>query len=189
MSWPRISRAARTAIVERLANVTTGFNPNLLAAFADAGITAPRGWKIPIDFVGSSFNFFQADITPQDLDDTTVSTYPAMTLYTKRSDNQNLEKARMYTGPVIVKINFFASWISSKALPDFETVGDCYEEALFQTFNNTSNPAVVAWAVGPSLSYNGDLSIERSKLSKDGENWFQDYMATLIVDVFASSAS
>ncbi len=188
MSWPKISRAARTAVVERLGNVTNGFNPNLVSAMADAAIEVPSGWKLPIVFSPPTFNFWQADIAPAELDPTSISSYPSMALFSKRSANTNMDKFRLFAGPVNLTLCFFASWMSSKALPDFETIGDCVEEALVQTFNS-DDPAVVAWATGPTILYNGDISIARSKLSRDTESWYQDYVANLVVEVFANTAS
>lgn len=188
MSWPKISRAARTAVLERLANISTGFNANLALAMADADIEPPIGWKLPIDFDSDSFNFWQADLKPDDKDSTSESTYPSIALFTKRSSNENAEKFRLMAGPVNMVLRFHASWLSSKALPDFETTIDCVEEALYQTFNSDA-PDVVAWAVGPTILYNGDIAMIRSQLSKDGESWYQDLTASLVVEVFASTAS
>jgi hypothetical protein len=188
MPWSQISRGARTAVVERLANVSTGFNPNLALAMADADIEAPAGWKLPIVFEAPTFNFWQADIAPAELDPTSPVTYPSMALFSKRSANENADKFRLFAGPVNLTLCFFASWMSSKALPDFETIGDCVEEALVQTFNSDA-PDIVSWATGPNILYNGDIAISRSKLSRDTESWYQDYVANLVVEVFANTAS
>lgn len=188
MPWPKISRGVRLAVVDRLSNVINGFTPNLLLAIADAGIAVPDGWTLPIDFGVESLNFFQADIDPHDLDDTTPTTFPAMTVYSDRSANTNDEKFRLFAGPVTIHVRMFVSWTSSAALPDFETIGDCVEEAFYQTFNS-SDPAVVAWACTDQFAYNGELAFARGKLSQDGESWFQDYGVSIAVDAYANSAS
>lgn len=188
MPWPQISRAARTAVVQRLNTAGTGFNANLTLAMADAAIDTPVGWDLPIVFDSPSFNFWQADLNPTQIDSTSVSSYPSIALFTKRSANDNTEKFRLVAGPVNLILRFHGSWPNSKALPDFETTMDCVEEALYQTFNSDV-PDVVSWATGPNILYNGDLAIVRSQLSKDGESWYQDLTASMVVEVFASTAS
>ena len=184
MPTPQISRAARARIRQRLANVTTGFNPYLVAALADAGITAPAGWKLPIDFSSSpSLNFFEADLTADELDETSPITYPCMTLFALGATEGNLEKYKMFSGVVTFGLNIFCSWVSSRALPDFETVTDCVEEALYQTFNGSANPA---WATDSVLVFNGELSCQRSGLSKNAENWFQTLACKLTCEVHAN---
>lgn len=181
MPTPRISRAARIAIVSRLSNVTTGFTPNLVSRLADAGITPPIGWKLPISYDAGSFNFFQGDLSAQDLDNTSTITYPAQTLFSTGAVNNNREKFHMFAGTCVFGLNTMCSWKSGKALPDFETVMDCVEEALFITFNSQNNQA---WATDDQLSYNGDLSLQRTKLSKGAENFYQAMIGRLTIDVY-----
>lgn len=179
----QVSRACRTAIIFRMANVSNGFTPRLLAALSDAAIALPTGWRLPILFDNSGRNFFNADIDPGDLDSTSSITYPAMALYALRAVNQNKEKFRAFSGEVEFGLNFFATWINSRALPDFETVMDCVEEALIGTFNAE---LTIDWSVGNSLVYNGDISIARSRLSKDSANWFQTLASRLTLEVHAA---
>lgn len=186
MAWPQISRVARTAVVARLSDNATGFNPNLVTAMADADVEAPIGWRLPIDFGEGSQNFFQGDLNPEDIDSTTGSTYPALTLFSQKSANVNDEKFRLFAGPVLIKIRFFASWTSGSSLPDFETIGDCVEESFYETFNDNS-PAIVQWSTGPNTLYNGEMSIDRSRLIKGGENWSQQFLVSLQMEVLASS--
>src|SRR5881394_893370 len=135
MPVPKISRLARTRIVERLAHNSTGFNAYFNAAIQDAAIDLPLGWKLPINFEAGSRNFFQGGINAFDLDSTSISTYPVITLYSLGASEQNNEKFRLFSGVVTFGLTVFCSWKSAKALPDFETPMDCVEEALYRTFN------------------------------------------------------
>lgn len=180
MPTPQISRAARTRIQARLADVATGFNPYLVAAMADASLATPIGWKLPINFGAPSFNFFQADLTADELDETTNVTYPVITLFATGLVEQNLEKFRLFSGAVTFGLNVFLSWKSGRALPDFETAIDCVEEALLRTFNGSP---VSAWATDDQLVYNGEISCQRSGLSKATENWYQALASRLTVEV------
>jgi hypothetical protein len=177
-----ISRAVRIATKNRLAHASTGFTPRLETELATASFVAPPNFVLPIQFDGSGYNFFEADINPQDLDETSEVRYPFLTLFTPRSRNQNLEKFSLFAGPVAIQINVFASWMNESALPDFETFGDCVESAMYGTFNDQAlrDWANIASIPGQAnLVWNGNLAFERSRVIQAGENWLQSYSAQL----------
>lgn len=180
----RISRQVRNAALTRLSDVSTGFNPRLTLALADAGLVLPYGFVLPIDFSPASLNFFQADIVPADIDTTSASTYPAMVLFSNRSRDAKLEKFNLFAGPVFISIKFFVSWINSRLLPDFETFGDCVEEAMYGTFND---PALRDWGNALGVVWNGDISFERSRLTQDAKNWLQSYHIPLTFELHVAT--
>src|SRR6185437_11801779 len=106
----QVSRAGRLAIVERLSDANTGFMPLFTAALADAGVEIPEDWVLPIDFTAGSTNFFQANITPDLIDQGSSMTLPLMTVFWRGSRNANLEKFFTFAGPVQFGINFFTTW-------------------------------------------------------------------------------
>lgn len=191
----QISRAARAAIKARLADTLTGFNPLILAAFADAGVDPPIGTRLPIDYSAGSYNFFQANIGPDQIQDSTALTLPFQTLFTMNTEDKQLEKFWTFSGSLVIGINCFWSWTANSVLNDMEVVGDCYEEALVQTFNSTAvDPAgngryvIADWSQRANtqdmnLVYNGDISVRRGPLLMAGENWQQEFSAVLGLDV------
>jgi hypothetical protein len=190
----KISRAARAAIKSRLADPANGFNPLLLAAFSDAGVQPPIGTRLPIDYSAGSKNFFQANIGPESLLDSTPVTLPFQTLFTMSAEDRKLEKFWTFAGPVVIGINCFWSWKATAAMNDMEVVGDCYEEALVQVFNSTAaapgGGVIADWSnranmAGVNLVYNGDIVVRRGPLAMADENWQQEFSAVLGLDVHA----
>jgi hypothetical protein len=178
----QISRITRAAILARLSDPDTGFAPRLTASFIDAGISPPIGVQLPISYAPGSRNFFQANIWPKDLDESTTVTYPFQTLYSDDSRNANLEKFATFAGPVQIGLNCFWSWKASAGLYDMETPGDCYEEAFYGTFND---PAIADWSqtFDGRIVFNGDISLKRTKITMDAENWIQGFLGVIGVDV------
>lgn len=188
----QISRAARAAIKARLADSLNGFNPLILAAYADAGVQPPIGTKLPIDYSAGSKNFFQANIGPENLLESTPVTLPFQTLFTMSAEDRQLEKFWAFTGPVTIGINCFWSWKATAAMNDMEVVGDCYEEALVQVFNSTANApgggVIADWSNRANtntvnLVYNGDIVVRRGPLAMADANWQQEFSAVLGLDV------
>jgi hypothetical protein len=194
----KVSRFARSAVKARLANTVSGFNPRLTAALADAGLTtlAP-GFTLPLSFADDSKNFFQADLDETDFERSTAFTFPFLTLYTIKSTNTHEEKFRSFDGVVVLGMSIYVSWTSSGARRDMESVVDCFEEALYQTFDSMENnpeatgQVIAEWANAYSVAagsnfslvYNGDLDVARGKIKSGGHNWVQPIYAQMTVEV------
>ncbi len=180
-----ISRLARAAVYQRLADPDTGFNPTFEASRIDARLPVPRGMRFNIDFSPTSKNFFQANLLPADLDATSNFTSPYMTLFSTNMQNRNLEKFRAFAGTVQIGINFFVVWTGSGAFTDMETPGDLYEEALVSTFNADG---VAEWAqeFDPRIVYNGDIHIRRTAVkidAADTQDWLQGFYGLLDLEI------
>lgn len=177
-----ISRAVRQAVKNRLADDVSGFTPRLEMYLATESFLIPPNFVLPIQFDGSSYNFFEADLDTKYFDETTAITYPVLTLFSARSRNANLEKFSLFAGLVSVQINVFASWTNESADADFAVFGDCAETALYATFNDQSlrdwaNQASIPGQV--NVVWNGEMSFNRSRIVAAAENWQQTYSAVL----------
>lgn len=177
----QVSRACRNAVIDRISDANNGFTPRLIAALADASQDIPLGWKLPVVFDNSARNYISGDVAPEDLDSTSNVTYPFVSLFSLRAVNENQQKFQAFSGPVYLGLNVFLSWGASRLLPDFESIADCVEEAVIATFNSAQT---IAWTYNRGgLVYNGDISCDRSRLSKDAENWFQTLAFKLTLEV------
>jgi hypothetical protein len=163
----QISKRVRDAVLAKLAHVTVGFNANLAAAVATASYGTEQPFTIDWS-AGTSKNLFIGPLAPSQIDDTTPSAYPLVSLYTVRSGQTGAQKFNLFSGEVVMGLDFHLSWIDSKARPIFDDRADLVEDAVVKTFNDAS-------FVPPSaVSYNGDVTLDRGPVSEgDGENWRQ----------------
>jgi hypothetical protein len=186
LSILRISRIAMGGVVQRLANPDTGFNPRLVTAMSDAGLSAPNGFKLPISFAANSRNFYQADVAPPDFIRTTAYTLPMMTLFSVSSTNKRLEKFATFAGTVELRMNIWFSWSASRALQDMESIGHCFEEAIIGSFNDEP---IADWSLqyDSRLVYDGDVWMRRSAIERDEESWSQQLQVGMLMDVQAHS--
>jgi hypothetical protein len=159
----QISKAVREAVHRRLSDPATGFNVNLQAVAPDYDIR-----PFTIDWSENSKQFFQGFLTPDDLDDTTASRYPMVMLFAINSANQNLQKFTLFSGVVVIGLDFHLSWRAGNALKNFEDLSDAVEDAVYTTLNGTD---FQAW--GAPLAYNGEVQMQKRPLEMAGEHWRQ----------------
>jgi hypothetical protein len=180
----QVSSAGLAAALRRLSDANTGFTPLFTTALADAGIEIPEDWILPIDFTANSTNFFQANITPDLIDQGATMTFPLMTLFWRGSRNANLEKFFTFSGPVQFGINFFTTWEAQNPYGNMAAIASAYEAAILSTFNA---PAIADWAqqTKMQLVYNGDIQIEQGPILMGGESVLQCYYGTLGMDIHA----
>lgn len=147
----------------RLADPATGFNANLESVASDYGI-AP----FVIDWSDKSKQFFQGFLAPDDLDETTASKYPMVMLFAINSANQNFQKFALFSGVVVIGLDFHLSWRATNA-KNFEDLSDAVEDAAYATLNGTD---FQAWGA-PTVAFNGEVQMQKRPLEMAGEHWRQ----------------
>jgi len=160
----QISRAVRDAVRGRLKDASTGFNKNLADVASSYGIQA-----FEIRFGDPTRNFFQGNLAPESLDAAGIFDVPLILLYTANSANQNIQKFTLFSGVVTAVVEVYLEWRSARALPDFASLQDAVEDAMYKTFNDSSIQGEWSGAV----NYNGDMAMVPSPVTMAGENWRQ----------------
>lgn len=169
----QISNLVRGASLSKLADSVTGFNANIVAAIATGNYgTEPA---TAIDFVSIGKSFFVGQLTPGEIDDSTPSVYPMGFIYTTRTRSTKAQKFNLFSGMVEIGLEFVVEWPQSRATPNFELRGELYEDAVIKTFNDPSFTPFLPVTV----SYDGDITMSRSKVSEAGENWQQTFIFRL----------
>ncbi len=160
---------ARVAVAMRLADPSTGFNPNYTAAL----VNYPTAPAFTIDFTSpTSKNFFMGQMTPDQVQGTSAFTYPLVRLWAKAGANKNAQKFQRFAGPVRVYGAVDLSnklFKSARLIHDSETWGDAIIGTMVETFNG---PAVqYPWM--QAVVYDGTIAWERGPLEENASNWRQ----------------
>jgi len=168
-----IAAKVRQKVRERLADVSTGLNPNLIAVCADSNYAITR--PMQIDFGASTKQFWQGEYDPRQLDSTTITNYPLLIVYTVNESNQNQQKwaGARFSGSVTIIMQAWITWRNSKALRDSEVYGDAFVAAMFETFNAPSTAA--HWQ---AVGWNGGLTASRGPVDLAGEDFIQNITFT-----------
>jgi hypothetical protein len=170
-----ITKHIRTAITTLLSDSNSGFNPTLQTVCEEYGIS-----PFAIDFGVRSKNFYQGWYGYDELVQTSNFKLPVMCLYSVKTQNQNLEKFRVFSGASMIGIDLYLSWNKSSAVLDTETLGDAVTDTLYNMFNREDN-----FSFFGDVIYNGDLSINKGPLALSGDNWLQLSQSRLSVDYHA----
>ncbi len=167
-----VSKHIRDVVVNIMSDQSTGFNATLTAVSDQYQIE-----PFLIDFSSISKNFYQGWYSSKTLDITTAYKCPLMLLYTIKSQNQNLEKFRVFSGAALMGLDIYLSFKKSAAIPDTETLGDAVEATLYNLFNQESTAALYG-----DVIFNGDISIQKGPLALADTNWLQLIQSRLSFD-------
>src|SRR5260370_37158888 len=103
-----VSKHIRDTVTAILSDSDTGFNPTLTTICDQYQID-----PFLIDFGSTSKSFYQGWFTSKTLDVTTSFKCPLMLAYTIKSQNQNLEKFRTFTGAVMMGLDVYLPFSTS----------------------------------------------------------------------------
>lgn len=163
-----IGYKARNAIYQTLKQ---SFNANIQAAC--------HAYRVPpyqINFNPSSTSFYFTRVDYSDLQRAGYANdTPAMLVYTtgwteNNSGDRQALKFEMFSGVVTCNVDVYLPIKKSAVSTDSETLADATDEAIVNTLNTPS--AAPHMSTG-GLVYNGDISVQRSPVKFDGENWIQ----------------
>ena len=128
---PQISKFVRDALKAQLSASTTGFNDRLQNLAGTYGIDP---WAV--DWSSDSTNFLFGRINPALIEESSVLTYPLVTIDVLRSQNTNRVKFATFAGPVQAVIDIHHSWAEESVLQDFASFVDATEDAMVAALND-----------------------------------------------------
>ena len=162
MSAYPISKLARDAVRERLADTLAGWNVTHAALAADYGVAA-----IAVDFGATSKQFFEGAVDVDDVLGSTASKRPVFVLFTAGSVNTVAITGPLFSGQAQVILQIHIEQRSGNAVRDYESQADAIEETLYTLFLARD------WAHGAALSFGGEMSIQRGPVVPADANWRQ----------------
>lgn len=154
MSW-QLDRKLRQAVIDKLADETTGFNATM-ASIAPTAEVDP--FEINFD-LQTTANFFLGTFALENLTDEMLSRLPLMAVSSQQAINLRLRKAFTFSGEASAGIQTIIDWPGENQ--DFETLIDVVEESFLKIFNVPDEPTQ-AW--GDGIVYDGQISFTRSGL-------------------------
>ena len=157
----QISKYVRDAIKTQLAANTTGFNARLAAISSTYGITAAQ-----IDWTATSTNFIFGRMAPELFEESSVFTYPLLTIDTIRSQDMRRVKFSTFSGSVAAVIDVHHSWPDESVIADFASVVDATEDAVVACLNDK---ATQVWP--GNLLWNGQVQVQRGPIKMGGYGW------------------
>ena len=168
----QISKRVRDQIRTFLA-ASDGFNFTLESVSSTYGIT-----PFSINFGAGSFNFFQGQVDPRQLEATSVIKYPLICLFSQSIEDDNEQKFQLFSGKVNMILDVHMNFQPAKALLDFESMDDAIEDTIVQIMNRQSNQT---WDM--ETVYNGNVSLARFPVSLGATNWRQTLRFKLAFEV------
>ena len=128
----------RSQFVRNLVDPDNGINPRLVA-----NLTAYGAEGKPFDF-STSGCLWQANVSPVQLDQTSVASYPMIMVYTVNEQNRHDARFATFSGDILLVVDLHLAWKKSKAQRDMESYPDAVSAALqgvlYQSDWNGINP-------------------------------------------------
>jgi hypothetical protein len=166
-----ISKRVRDLVRARLQS-SDGLNAQFSSRFSDHGLTEPPS----IDWDVEARQFFQANLSFDDLVQNDSPVTPCVFLYVVGTDNTRQVKFRIFSGTVQVQVDVVIEVPATRAPELLEDYADLVEESLLHCFNSPTWPETQS---GP-VSYNGEIQTERTAAATDSSlNWRQVISATV----------
>ncbi len=158
-----ISKLIRDAIRAQLAADVTGLNDRL-AALAELYGVPPY----VIDWSDTSTNFIFGRVSPAAFEESSVFTYPLLTIDTVRSQDTRRVKFATFAGPVVATIDVHHSWPDQSVLADFASLVDLTEDGVISCLNDQDSQS---WP--GNLLWNGQVTLQRGAIAMGGMGWIQ----------------
>jgi hypothetical protein len=158
-----IAQIVPTALRDQLANETTGLNARI-AALAEAYGIEP----FEIDWTDTSTNFLFGRLDPALLEESSVFTYPFVTIDTARMSDVRRVKFSVFSGPVLGLIEVHHSWQQESVIADFGALVNATADAVMNCLNDQSTQA---WP--GNLLWNGRAEMLPGPLRMGGQGWLR----------------
>jgi hypothetical protein len=158
-----ISKLIRDAIKTQLSAAGTGLNDRIAALAASYGV-APYA----IDWTANSTNFIFGRVSSAAFEESSVFTYPLLTIDTVRTQHTNRVKFATFAGPVIATVDVHHSWADESVLADFASLVDLTEDAVIAALNDMNHQS---WP--GNLLWNGQVGLQRGGIAMGGYGWIQ----------------
>lgn len=164
-----ISKVVRDAVKTQLSATDSGINDRIAALTAAYTVSFSTILDpYTIDWSGEAGNFIFGRIDPQNVEASSVFSYPLLTIDTVRAQNANRIKYATFAGPVVATIDVHHSWPEQSVLADFASQVDLTEEAVIACLNDQNNQL---WP--GNLLWNGIVSTQRGPIVMGGYGWLQ----------------
>ena len=157
----QISKLIRDAIKSQAADPIFGFNPRFASVASAYGVDS-----FTIDFGPKSFNFIFGQVPPDLIEQSSVLTYPLMTIDTLTVRDTDLGRPATFAGQLDALIQLHVTWEESQAVPDFSSLPDACEDAVFAMMNDPAHMFRTN-----NVAYAGRMDMTRSPVIMAGENW------------------
>jgi hypothetical protein len=163
-----ISKIIRNALKTQIADAAAGVNARLAAL---AG-SYPDAVPYVIDWSSTSLNFIWGTLDPDKFEETSVFTYPLVTIDTLTAQDQGLIFSATFAGKVVGVIDIHHSWPNESVVADFSDQLDMSEDAFLSCIKDTSRQQ---WGGGVNnlLLMKSGVNSGRTKVTFGGQNWRQ----------------
>jgi len=162
-----ISKTIRDAILAQLSAPGSGINDRMLLLAANYGQDA-----YAIDWSDASPNFLFGRIDPDSIEESSVLTYPLVTIDTGAAVGQDIIYDSTFSGSVMALIDIHHSWPNESVLSDFASLVDMTEDAVISCLHDPNQQNI--WSsFGNLLLAKGGITSQRGRITFGGENWRQ----------------
>lgn len=171
-----ISATIRNALKGQLSDATTGMNARIAALAASYGVDT-----FEVDFSDDSVNFLMSAVDIDSVEESSVFTYPLMTIDTIGAQDLGLIFSASFSGRIQGVIDVHHTWPDESVLSEFSAPVDLTEEAIIKCLKD---PQTQNWSVfGNLLLMKGGVSSTRTKPKFAGENWRVSQRVTAIFEL------
>jgi hypothetical protein len=161
VNTPKIVGVVVAALQAQLADVATGINPRLVVLASSYDFPA-----FEIDFSATSTNFMLGRIDPAALQETSVFTFPFLTLDVIGAQDQRDIKFSIFSGPIMAMVEVHHSWPDEAIIADFSALVNATADAIFDCLND-----IQLWP--GNLLWNGKAEMRPGPLKEGGLNWLK----------------
>jgi len=172
-----VTKYVRDATRVYMADPTNCFNPRFAQVASSYSVPV-----ITVDWTPASKQYFEAWLTPDDLDDSTPSKYPMVFNHGMGSDNTHDSLPRTFSGRVETGLAF---WVTTKATDvrkattELEYTLDAIEDVVNQMFTNGNWPQLY----GAPNAICARIPAQRGRFEKGGEMSRQSILFRLTFQV------
>jgi hypothetical protein len=168
-----ISKTVRDALKTQLSASGSGLNDRLAALATTYSQTA-----YVIDWTATSTNFIFGRVAPEKFEESSVFTYPLLTIDTVRSLSTNRIKYGSFSGQVTAMVEVHHSWAQEAVIADFASLVDMTEDATISCLNDKAHQT---WT--GNLLWNGAVTLMRGPIAMGGYGWLQSISFTCQFDL------
>jgi hypothetical protein len=158
-----IAKLVRDSLMTHLSAAGTGLNDRVAALAAAYAQNA-----YAIDWSSTSTNFLFGRVSPTAIEQSSVLTFPLLTIDTVRSQDMRRIKFSTFSGPVMATIDVHHSWPDESVIADFASLVDMTEDAIIDCLNDQNSQA---WPGG--VLWNGRVTSQRSPIITGSLGWIQ----------------
>jgi len=163
MATSPIARIVPEALRTQLAAETTGFNARIAALAEGYGVE-----PFEIDWSETSTNFIFGRIDPGLLEESSVFTYPFLTIDIARLADSRRIKYSVFSGGVVGLVEVHHTWANDSIIADFGALVNLTCDAVMNCLNDQDGQV---WP--GNLLWNGRTEMAPGPLRMGGQGWLK----------------